>query len=99
MTAKEYKKYKKFYEAMKAEAPAVVHSKEYGALYKLTEERANWCLYTDSKKSFVYSIAKKGTGCSDSMYCNINHFKDMVKTNWIKKSELTRLGYRLATEK
>lgn len=61
----------------------------------IANKPGNWCLYFNAKDNIVLSIAKPGSGASDSVYGNIEHIKKQIRRGFLKRSELTRYGERL----
>lgn len=101
MTTYEKQNYKKIYSPMKATTPNTIGKfdfyghEEKRNLYKVTEEFTNWNIYTDRTHTYFYSIAKEGTGAQGTHYGTIKHIEKMIREGRIKRSSLTKLGYKL----
>lgn len=64
-----------------------------GKLRKIATAGSNWEIYYNGE--YCRSIAKPGSGASDSVYGNLSYIARQLRTGYIKPSQLTKYGRRI----
>lgn len=83
----------KEFEVRQHQINATVGPECIGNLRKIATESSNWEIYYNGE--YCQSIAKPGSGASDSVYGNLSYIARQLRTGYIKPSQLTKYGRRI----
>ena len=87
--------FSKEFEVRQHQINATVGPECIGNLRKIATESSNWEIYYNDQYGYCESIAKPGSGASDSVYGNLAYIARQLRTGYIKPSQLTRYGRRI----